>query len=428
MSRKRVVITGMGAVTPLGSSVASTWEGVIAGRSGIAPITHFDASGFPSKIAGEVKDFDFTHWIQKNPDLEKTMSNTRFALGACDEAIRDSGLDWDGLDPRAKGIYYAAGDGGAPVDTLASAFSRSFTGDDRMFDLLTYLDVRLSQTDGRAETEKQPAAALKHLLKFYGIRGPAYNCLTACAASAQAIGEAAEIIREGRARIMLSGGSHSMIHPFGVAGFCLLTALSTSNDSPATASRPFDAMRNGFVLSEGAGALVLEDYEHAVARGARIHGELAGYGVTADAYRLTDTHPQGVGAVESLRMAMKDAELAPEEVDYVNAHGTSTKVNDMVESLAIKEVFGERARQVPVSSTKSMTGHLIAAAGVVELQFCLLAMRDGVVPPTVNYQYPDPECDLDYVPNKSRRAEVKAALSNSFGFGGQNVVLAVKKL
>ena len=267
-----------------------------------------------------------------------------------------------------------------------------------------------------------PAA---HMASMFNAQGPNANCLTACAASSQAVGEAAELIRRGEADIMLSGGTHSMIHPFGVTGFNLLTALSTRNDAPTKASRPFDKDRDGFVLGEGSAMLVLEEVEHAKARGAKIHGEILGYGSTADAYRITDTHPEGRGANSCIRMALADAELNPTDVHYINAHGTSTDVNDRVESLAIKTVFGEHAYKVPVSSTKSMLGHLIAAAGATELIICLLAIRDNVLPPTINYETPDPECDLDYIPNKPREARCDVALSNSFGFGGQNISLIV---
>jgi 3-oxoacyl-[acyl-carrier-protein] synthase II len=262
-----------------------------------------------------------------------------------------------------------------------------------------------------------------HLASLFNAQGPNLNCLTACAASSQAIGEASEIIRRGDADAMLSGGAHSMIHPFGVTGFNLLTALSTRNDSPEKASRPFDRDRDGFVLGEGAGMLVLEELEHAKARGAHIYGEVVGYGSSADAFRITDIHPEGRGATMCMKMAIRDARLNPEEIDYINAHGTSTEVNDKVETMAIRQALAESAYKVPVSSIKSMMGHLIAAAGSVEAIVCLLTIRDGVLPPTVNYENPDPECDLDYVPNQAREARVRRALSNSFGFGGQNVSL-----
>jgi len=270
-----------------------------------------------------------------------------------------------------------------------------------------------------------PAA---HLAAMFNAQGPNSNCLTACAASVQAVGEATEIIRRGDADIMLSGGTHSMIHPMGVMGFNLLTALSTDNDDPKAASRPFDASRHGFVLGEGSVMCVLEEYEHAKKRGAKIYGEVAGYGSTADAFRITDTHPEGRGAISCIKMALNDAGANLEDVDYINAHGTSTKVNDKVETLAIKEVFGERAYKIPVSSTKSMIGHMIAAAGASEMVYCLMAMRDGVVPPTINYHNPDPLCDLDYVPNVCRQVKCDCCLTNSFGFGGQNVSILVKKV
>lgn len=262
-----------------------------------------------------------------------------------------------------------------------------------------------------------------HLAAVFNAQGPNLNCLTACAASSQAIGEATEIIRRGDADAMISGGAHSMIHPFGVTGFNLLTALSTRNSSPQTASRPFDKDRDGFVLGEGAGILILEELEHAKKRGAHIYGEVVGYGSTADAYRITDIHPEGRGAIACMKMALQDAGLNTDEIDYINAHGTSTEVNDKVETLAIKQTFGEQSYKIPVSSIKSMMGHLIAAAGSVEAITCLLSIRDGVVPPTINYTTPDPDCDLDYIPNAARERKVRRALSNSFGFGGQNVSL-----
>ena len=262
-----------------------------------------------------------------------------------------------------------------------------------------------------------------YLAGMFDAQGPNMNCLTACAASSQAIGEATEIIRRGEADVMLSGGTHSMIHPFGVTGFNLLTALSESNDEPEKASRPFDLHRNGFVLGEGASVVVLEEYEHARQRGAQIYGELLGYGTTADAFRITDTHPEGRGATSCLKMALADANLNTDQIDYINAHGTSTTVNDKVETLAIRKTFGELADSIPVSSTKSMTGHLIAAAGATELIVCLMTLKHDILPPTINYETPDPACDLDYVPNEARQHECKTVASNSFGFGGQNITL-----
>jgi 3-oxoacyl-[acyl-carrier-protein] synthase II len=278
-----------------------------------------------------------------------------------------------------------------------------------------------------AELEQEPTMPAAHLASMFNAQGPNVNCLTACAASSQAVGEAVEIIRRGEADIMLAGGTHTMIHPFGVTGFVLLTALSTRNDEPQRASRPFDRLRDGFVLGEGAGMVVLEELEHAKRRGARIYGEITGYGSTADAFRITDTHPEGRGAISCMKMALADAGLNLDQIDYINAHGTSTVVNDRVETLAIKRVFGEQAYKIPVSSTKSMLGHLIAAAGVVELIFCLLAIRDNIVPPTINYEVPDPDCDLDYVPNQAREVRCDHTLTNSFGFGGQNITLIASR-
>ncbi len=277
------------------------------------------------------------------------------------------------------------------------------------------------------EAEQEPGTPAGHLAGIFGARGPNANCLTACAASSQAIGEATEIIRRGDADVMLSGGTHSMIHPFGVTGFNLLTALSTRNDEPTRASRPFDRDRDGFILGEGAGMVVLEELEHAKARGATIYGEVAGYGSTADAFRLTDTHDEGRGAIASIREALADAEVDPTRIDYINAHGTSTAVNDSIETLAIKRSLGESAYKVPVSSTKSMMGHLIAAAGSVEAIVCLLTIRDGVIAPTVNLDHPGDDCDLDYVPHEARRKKVNVTLSNSFGFGGQNIALILRR-
>jgi 3-oxoacyl-[acyl-carrier-protein] synthase II len=266
-----------------------------------------------------------------------------------------------------------------------------------------------------------------HLAALFNAQGPNLNCLTACAASSQALGEATELIRRGDADIMLSGGAHSMIHPFGVTGFNLLTALSTRNDDPTRASRPFDRERDGFVLGEGAGMLILEELEHAKRRGAKIYGEVVGYGSTADSYRITDIHPEGRGAAACIKMAMQDAQVNPEDIDYINAHGTSTSVNDRTETMAIKRALGDVAYKTPVSSTKSMMGHLIAAAGAVEAMTCLLAIDDDVLPPTINYENPDPDCDLDYIPNQPREDKAKVALSNSFGFGGQNVSLILRE-
>jgi 3-oxoacyl-[acyl-carrier-protein] synthase II len=336
--------------------------------------------------------------------------------------MRHAGLE-AGLTaaPDRLGIYLGSGEGQQDFDSFTKMMMASIEGD--TLNVAKFTKLGLDTLRPLTEVEQEPNMPAGHLAALFDAQGPNLNCLTACAASSQAIGEATELVRRGDADVMLSGGTHSMIHPFGVTGFNLLTALSTRNDEPARASRPFDYERDGFVLGEGAAMVVLEELEHAQRRGATIYGEVLGYGSTADAYRITDTHPEGRGASSCIRMALADAGLGLTDIDYVNAHGTSTSVNDRVESLAIKTVFGERAKQIPVSSTKSMMGHLIAAAGATEAIVSLLAIRDGVLPPTINYENPDPDCDLDYVPNVARQAPCKRVLSNSFGFGGQNISL-----
>jgi 3-oxoacyl-[acyl-carrier-protein] synthase II len=419
--RRRVVVTGMGVITPVGNTVESMWQSLREGRSGIGPITYFDASGFPTQFAAQVKGFDLNDYVNDIRRFEFSGRNIRFAVGAARQAYDDSGLSSQSIDPARFGVYLGAGEGQQDFMLVMSMIAESQK--DGQVDLGEFTRRGLASLHAQTELEQEPNMPAGHLASLFDAQGPNLNCLTACAASSQAIGEATELIRRGDADIMLSGGAHSMIHPFGVTGFNLLTALSTHNDHPQEASRPFDKDRDGFVLGEGAGMVILEELEHAQKRGARIYGELRGYGSTADAYRITDIHPEGRGAVACIRMAMKDAELNPSDIHYVNAHGTSTEVNDRVETAAIKHAFGEFAYKTPVSSIKSMLGHLIAAAGSVEAITCLLAIRDGVLPPTINYRTPDPDCDLDYVPNEAREARVKAALSNSFGFGGQNISL-----
>ncbi len=426
MSLRRVVITGMGAVTPLGLNVRDTWAGLVEGKSGIGDISIFDASTFPTRIAGEVKDFDFDYWRRRDPALVSASRSTLFAVQAAEEAYKDAHLKAFNVHPERFGIYFGAGDSGIDFESFVETVSSSFGKKDEgsVVDKNRYLDESRSKMCGIKELEAQPFMTVTHLARRFDTRGPVSNCLTACAASSQAIGEAYEWIRRGEADIVLSGGSHSMIYPLGVAGFSLLTVLSTSNDEPQKSSRPFDKRRNGFVLAEGAGVVVLEELEHALKRRARIYGEVLGYGSTADAYRLTDMDPDGGGARRAIEMAMQKGGIQPDDVDYINAHGTATKVNDAVETIAIKKVMGERAYKTPVSSIKSMLGHMIAAAGAVEAITCLLTMRNHIIPPTINYEEPDADCDLDYVPNAARAASVDVALSNSFGFGGQNICLA----
>jgi 3-oxoacyl-[acyl-carrier-protein] synthase II len=424
--RKRVVVTGMGCVTPLGAEIETVWRRLLAGESGVGTIGRFDASNFPTKISAEVRDWDVSDVGEDPEDWKYQGRHTHFAIGAAKKAMADSGIGLSKIDPTRFGVYTGSGEGQQDFDRFTEMMVAGLSGGEQ-FDLGRFATKGLETLHPVAELEQEPNMPAGHLASLFGAEGPNVNCLTACAASSQAIGEAAEIIRRGEADLMLSGGTHTMIHPFGVTGFNLLTALSTRNDEPAKASRPFDRLRDGFVLGEGAGMVILEELEHAKARGAKIHGELAGFGSTADAFRITDIHPQGRGAIACIKMALSDAKANLDEVDYINAHGTSTQVNDKVESLSIKQVFGERAYKIPVSSTKSMVGHLIAAAGATEVIFCLLAIRDNVVPPTINYEYPDPECDLDYVPNRAREVRCDTVLTNSFGFGGQNITLLIRR-
>jgi 3-oxoacyl-[acyl-carrier-protein] synthase II len=421
--RRRVVITGMGCVTPMGHSVEETWGRLLRGESGVGYTTIFDASNFPTRISAEVKDFDVAEFGEDPARWKYRGRHTRFAAGAAKQAVKQSGIDERSVEPTRFGVYMGAGEGQQDFDHFTTTMTAALEGD--RFDLARFSRIGMDILHPQAELEQEPNMPAGHIASMFNAQGPNLNCLTACAASSQAIGEAAELIRRGDADVMLSGGTHSMIHPFGVTGFNLLTALSTRNDAPTKASRPFDRDRDGFVLGEGAAMVVLEEYEHAKARGATIHGELLGYGSTADAFRITDTHPEGRGAASCVRMALADAAINLDDINYINAHGTSTDVNDKVESLAIKTVFGQQAYKIPVSSTKSMMGHLIAAAGATEMIICLMAIRDNVLPPTINYETPDPACDLDYIPNKPREATCRYALSNSFGFGGQNVALIV---
>jgi 3-oxoacyl-[acyl-carrier-protein] synthase II len=418
----------MGLVTPVGNDVASTWEALREGRGGVGPVTLFDASTFVTRIAAEIKGFDPARDLGEGAARwEGHSRNTKLALAAAAQAVRDAGLsEGPAVDPARFGVYLGSGEGQQDFPRFVDLVARSLDGGGRV-DTRSFVAQGVERLDPLLEAEQEPGTPAGHLATAFGARGPNLSCLTACSAGAQAIGEAVELIRDGSADVMLAGGVHGMIHPFGMTGFILLTAMSTRNDDPARASRPFDRDRDGFVLGEGGGMLVLESFEHARARGAHIHGEVAGQASTADAFRLTDSHDEGRGAVASMRLALKDAGLDPADVDYVNAHGTSTKVNDSVETLALKQALGDHARRVPVSSTKSMTGHLIAAGGAVEAIACLLAIRDGVVPPTVNLDRQDDDCDLDYVPHSARGRRVDVAVSNSFGFGGQNTTLVLRR-
>ncbi|VTU00560.1 3-oxoacyl-acp synthase : 3-oxoacyl-[acyl-carrier-protein] synthase 2 OS=Planctomyces limnophilus (strain ATCC 43296 / DSM 3776 / IFAM 1008 / 290) GN=Plim_3120 PE=3 SV=1: ketoacyl-synt: Ketoacyl-synt_C [Gemmataceae bacterium] len=427
--RRRVVITGMGVVTPLGVTVDDLFTSQVEGRTAVGPITRFDARTFPTTFASEIKGFDLGRFLRDADRFEFCGLNTHFGLAAAKVAIEDAGLlDAAKGDRSRMGVYLGSGEGSDEFPALVRGLAHaSPKGGPGAVDPGEFTRVMLQWMDGPREGEQEMHTPAGHIAETFALDGPNQACQTACAASSQAIGEAMDIIRWGDADVMVAGGSHSMIHPLGVSGFNRLTALSQRNDSPRTASRPFDLNRDGFVIGEGAGLIVLEELEHAKKRGAHIYAELTGYGTTADAYRMTDPHPEGRGAIRAIAEALADAGIKPADVGYINAHGTSTQANDSTETAAIKGVFGDHAKRVPISSTKSMLGHLIAAAGVVELVISVVAMRKGVVPPTINYETPDPACDLDYVPNAAREVRFRHVLSNSFGFGGQNIALIASK-
>src|SRR5829696_7948515 len=406
----RVVITGMGWITPMGHSIEAVWQRLLKGESGIAPTSLFDASTFPTRISAEVKNFRLAEHINDVTGRESVGRNTAFALAACAQAWKAAGLPElstlhsalsTSLDLDRVGIYLGSGEGSLDFDAFTAANLMSWRKESGAVDTVKFAQLAMELMNVTRELEQEPNMPLSHLALMTGARGPAFNCLTACAASTQAIGEATEILRRGDADVMIGGGAHSMIHPFGVTGFNRLTALSTHNEDPPKASRPFDNQRGGFVLGEGAGMVILETLEHAQRRGATILAEVVGYGSTADAFRITDQDPEGMGAVVAMQEALADANLKPTDIDYINAHGTGTRENDGNETSAIKQVFGDHAKQMPISAVKSMMGHLIAAAGAVETICCVLAIRDQMLPPTMNLENADPECDLDYVPNKA---------------------------
>jgi 3-oxoacyl-[acyl-carrier-protein] synthase II len=411
----------------MGTDVETVWRRLLNGESGVGYTTLFDASKFPTKISAEVRNWDVSEVGENPEDWKYQGRHTHFAIGAAKKAMADSGLDLHKIDPTRFGVYTGSGEGQQDFSRFTQMMVAGLSDGGAALNMAKFTRKGLETLNPIVELEQEPNMPAGHLASLFNAQGPNLNCLTACAASSQAVGEAVEIIRRGEADIMLAGGTHTMIHPFGVTGFNLLTALSTRNDEPTRASRPFDRDRDGFVLGEGSGMVILESLEHAKARGAKIHGEIVGYGSTADAFRITDAHPEGRGAISCVKMALEDAGLGVNDVDYINAHGTSTSVNDKVETLVIKKVFGDQAYKIPVSSTKSMMGHLIAAAGATELILCLLAIRDNVVPPTTNYETPDPDCDLDYIPNVAREHRCDTALSNSFGFGGQNIALLASR-
>ncbi len=408
--KRRVVVTGIGAVTPVGIGVGTSWENLVAGRSGIGPITKFDATGYPSRVAGEVKDFNPEDFMPKKL-VSRVDTFIHYAIAATQEAVEDAGLAGKKLGEEA-GVIIGVGMGGVgTVERYTPILHK------RGWRRVTPFFVPMMI----------PNMAAGQVAILYGAKGPNLAVCTACAAGSHAIGEAMRMIREGRAEVMICGGAEGLITPLTVAGFSVIKALSTKyNDTPEKASRPFEANRDGFVIAEGAGVLILESLEHAQERGAKIYAELCGYGLTGDAFHMTAPPEDGEGAARCMEQALADAGLSYQEVDYINAHGTSTPLNDLAETKAIKRVFKEKAKEIPVSSTKSMTGHLLGGAGGVEAVFTVKTIGTGVIPPTINYEEPDPECDLDYVPNQAREAQVKVAMSNSFGFGGTNAVLLFK--
>lgn len=410
---RKVVITGMGAVTPIGNTLDEFWEGLLAGRSGGARVTKVEnPDSFSCNIAAELKGFDPEQYISKK-EARKMDPFTQYGVVASIMAVQDSGLDLTKEDLERIGVIVSTGIGGLQIMESSQ-------------------DIYRERGPGRLSPFIIPTMITNiiagHVAIQYGLRGPNFCVTSACASGTHSIGEALRIIQHGEADVMLAGGTEGAITPLGLGGFCALRALTTRNDDPARASRPFDAGRDGFLMGEGAGVIVIETEEHAKARGARIYCELAGYGRTCDAHHITAPDPNAEQAARGMKLAIQDAGLSPAEIDYVNAHGTSTPLNDKGETLAIKKALGEeQARRVAVSSTKSMTGHLLGAAGGVEAIACAKAIQEGIIPPTINYETPDPDCDLDYVPNNARKTEVRAALSNSLGFGGHNATLCFKK-
>lgn len=409
--RKRAVITGIGALTPIGCGKDGFWEGLRTARNGIHRITRFDPTPFASHMAGEINDFDPASYMDKK-ESRRMDRFCQFGIAAARQAVEDGRLDLSREDPTRLGIAVGSGIGG--VETFAEQ-----------------VQVLESKGPGRVSPffipMMIPNMAAGQISIFLGLKGPSLTTVSACASSADAIGQALRLIQRGEADVVLAGGTEAPITPISLAGFSSMKALSTRNDDPEHACRPFDRDRDGFVMGEGAGMVLVEELEHARARGAHIYAELIGYGNTSDAYHITAPPPGGEGSARAMAAALADAGLRPEDVDYINAHGTSTSYNDLYETQAIKSVFGEHAYRVPVSSTKSMTGHLLGAAGAVEFIACLFALQEGLLPPTINLENPDPECDLDYVPNTPRPAQVNVALSNSFGFGGHNVTLILRR-
>ncbi|MEW5942563.1 MAG: beta-ketoacyl-ACP synthase II [Pseudomonadota bacterium] len=412
MAKRRVVITGLGILSPVGNTVEEAWANILAGKSGIGRITRFDASAFASQIAGEVRGFDATQYISAK-EARRMDIFIHYGLAAATEAIRDAGIEVTPQNAERIGVSIGSGIGGLPM--IEDTHNTYLEGGPRKISPFFIPGTIINMISGNVSI-------------MYGFKGPNLAIVTACTTATHCIGDSARLIEYGDADIMVAGGAESTVTPLAVGGFASARALSTRNDDPVTASRPWDTGRDGFVLGEGAGVLVLEEYEHAKARGAKIYAELAGFGMSADAYHITAPCEDGEGAARCMRNAMRNAGIALEEVDYINAHGTSTPAGDKAETQAVKACFGEHAKKLAVSSTKSMTGHLLGAAGGVEAVFSVLAVRDQVAPPTINLFEQDPECDLDFVPNQARKMKIDVALSNSFGFGGTNGTLVFRKI
>jgi 3-oxoacyl-[acyl-carrier-protein] synthase II len=410
MEKRRVVVTGIGAVTPLGNDAGTTWNNIIEGVSGIGPVTRLNADDFPAKVAAEVKEFNVENFMDRK-DARKMDRFTHYAVAASLMAVKDSGLEITDENAPRVGVWIGSGIGG--METFEQQHE-------------TFMNRGYRRVSPFFVPMMIPDMATGQVSITLGARGFNSCTVTACATGTNSIGDAFKVIQRGDADVMVTGGAEAPITKMSFAGFCANTALSTNQD-PQKASRPFDKDRDGFVMGEGAGIVVLEDLDHALARGAKIYAEIVGYGATGDAYHITAPAPEGEGGARAMKMALDDAGLAPEEVGYVNAHGTSTEYNDKYETMAIKTVFGEHAYKLAVSSTKSMTGHLLGAAGGIEAIFTVLALKEGILPPTINLETPDPECDLDYVPNAARKQQVNAAISNSLGFGGHNATIAFRK-
>ena len=413
MARRRVVITGLGLISPVGNDVTTGWGNIVAGRSGISRISRFDVENFPIQIAGEVRDFDASQWISAK-DARRMDTFIHYGMAAGIQAVRDAGLEAiAGLDPERVGVIIGSGIGGLPM--IEDTHNAYLAGGARKISPFFIPGSIINMVSG-------------NLSILYGYKGPSYAIVSACTTATHSIGDAARLIEYGDADVMVAGGAESTVCPLAIGGFASAKALSGRNSDPAAASRPWDKDRDGFVLGEGAGVLVLEEYEHAKARGARIYAELAGYGMSSDAYHMTAPCEDGDGAMRCMKTALKNARMNPDEVDYLNAHGTSTPLGDVAETVAVKRVFGDHAYKLSVSSTKSMTGHLLGAAGGVEAVFSALAVSEQILPPTINLHEAGEGCDLDYVPNEARHARVNVALSNSFGFGGTNGTLIFKRI